>query len=61
MKAKTTAQKQRDFRARKIAQGLTEVRGIFAPPEAHAAIKEAARELVGAIPYSRRPSSRNPM
>src|SRR6185312_5284688 len=40
--AKTTAERQRAYKARKADAGLTEVRGIYAPPERHAAIREAA-------------------
>jgi hypothetical protein len=39
-------EKQEAFRARQAMLGHTEVRGIFAPPELHAAIKEAARKLM---------------
>jgi hypothetical protein len=42
----TNKEKQEAFRARQAMLGHTEVRGIFAPPEIHAAIKEAARKLV---------------
>ena len=41
--AKTTAQRQAAFRARRAA--TPEVRGIFAPQADHAAIKQAARAL----------------
>ena len=39
----TNAARQAAYRARKAAAGTTEVRGIFAPPADHAAIKEAAK------------------
>jgi hypothetical protein len=42
----TSKEKQEAFRARQAMLGHTEVRGIFAPPALHAAIKEAARKLV---------------
>lgn len=44
----SSKEKQEAFRARNAMLGLTEVRGIYAPPELHAAIKEAARKLVNA-------------
>jgi hypothetical protein len=47
MTAKTTAERQRDYRARKKAAGLPEVRGIHAPKEKHAAIKLAAKAITG--------------
>ncbi len=34
-------------RARKAAAGLAEVRGIWAPPEMHAAIRAQAIEIIG--------------
>ncbi len=46
MTAKTTAERQRAFRADLKRQGLTEVRGIFAKPSQHKAVKEAARKVV---------------
>lgn len=48
MTAKTPAQRQEDLRARRMLLGMTEVRGIYAPPEAHRSIKEAARKIVAA-------------
>lgn len=39
MTTKTGAQIQADFRARRAAQGLTEVRGIFLPPSQHREFK----------------------
>ena len=45
MTAKTTAERQAAFRQRKAQAGETEVRGIFAPPEQHAAIKAAAAKV----------------
>ena len=44
--AKTTAERQRAFRADMKRQGLTEVRGIFAKPEQHQAIKEVAKQML---------------
>lgn len=43
--AKTNAERQRDFRARKAQTDAAEVRGIFAHPDDHAAIKEAAAKI----------------
>ena len=43
--AKTPAERQREFRARKAAETATEVRGIFAHPDDHAAIKAAAAKI----------------
>ena len=45
MAAKTAAQRQREFRARKADQQATEVRGIFAHPDDHAAVKDAAAKI----------------
>jgi hypothetical protein len=44
--AQSNREKQEAFRARQAMLGHTEVRGIYAPPALHAAIKEAARKLV---------------
>ncbi len=38
-------EKQQAFRARNEMLGLTEVRGIFLPPELHAKLKEYAAKL----------------
>ena len=45
MTAATTAERQRAYKARQQEAGLTEVRGIYARPEDHAAIKEYAVKL----------------
>jgi len=37
--AKTTAERQRDYRNNKIISGLKEVRGIWLPPEQHASCR----------------------
>jgi hypothetical protein len=42
----TNKEKQEAFRARQAMLGHTEVRGIYAPPALHAAIKEAAKKLL---------------
>lgn len=44
--AQSSKEKQEAFRARQAMLGHAEVRGIYAPPALHAAIKEAARKLV---------------
>lgn len=44
--AKTNAERQREYRARKAAETVTEVRGIFAHPDDHAEVKEAAAKIV---------------
>lgn len=46
MTAKTIAQRQAALRARRAAEGLSEVRGIFLPPKQHAALKKAAKSLI---------------
>ena len=46
MTAKTTAERQAAYRARKAQIGLVEVRGIFAPIQDHPAIKRFAKTLV---------------
>lgn len=43
--AKTNAERQREFRQRKAEQTATEVRGIFAHPDDHAEVKEAAAKI----------------
>lgn len=45
MTAKTNAEKQADLRASRLAEGMTEVRGIYAKPEDHAKIKAFAKKL----------------
>lgn len=50
MTAKTTAERQRAFRAILKQQGLTEVRGIFAKPDQHKAIREAAKRVLDTAP-----------
>ena len=45
MTAKTNAQRQADLRERRLAEGKTEVRGIYAKPEDHAKIKAFAKSL----------------
>lgn len=43
--AKTNAERQREFRARKAETVTTEVRGIFAHPDDHAEVKEVAAKI----------------
>lgn len=43
--AKTNAERQREYRARKAAETVTEVRGIFAHLDDHAEVKEAAAKI----------------
>ena len=43
--AKTSAERQREFRARKAETAATEVRGIFAHPDDHAEVKEVAAKI----------------
>jgi len=45
---KTTAQRQAAYRARKAQIGTAEVRGIFAHPDDHPAIKNAATAITAA-------------
>ncbi len=45
--AKTNKERQDAFRARKIImEGMTEVRGLFFPPDRHAELKELAKKLL---------------
>jgi hypothetical protein len=46
MTAQTVAQRQADLRARRAMLGLTEVRGIYLPPELHKTLREIARTLM---------------
>lgn len=43
--AKTNAQRQAAFRARKAQEAIIEVRGIFAHQDDHAEVKEAAAKI----------------
>lgn len=43
--AKTPAERQREYRARKAAQELTEVRGAFAHPDDHQAVRDEAAKI----------------
>ena len=44
-KPMTNAERQRAFRARKAGQATTEVRGVFAHPDDHQAVKDYAAKL----------------
>ncbi len=44
-KPMTNAERQRTFRARKAGQTTTEVRGLFAHPDDHQAVKDYAAKL----------------
>ena len=44
-KPMTNAERQRAFRARKAGQATTEVRGLFAHPDGHQAVKDYAAKL----------------
>jgi len=46
MTAKTSAEKQADMRARRKAQGLEELRGIYAPKSQHASLKAELRRII---------------
>jgi len=43
--AKTNAERQREFRQRKADTEATEVRGIFAHPDDHQAVKDEAAKI----------------
>lgn len=43
--AKTSAERQREFRQRKADTEATEVRGIFAHPDDHQAVKDEAAKI----------------
>lgn len=45
MTAQTPAERQEARRARLLMEGLTEVRGIYLPPDLHAELKKLAAEL----------------
>ena len=44
--AKSTAQRQAAFRAARAAEGLTPVRGLYAPTERHAEVRAAVARLL---------------
>lgn len=53
----TSAEKQRALRQRRADQGLTEVRGIYAPESLHQAIKQAVKKMQ--VQKREGPSTRN--
>ena len=57
MTAKTPAQRKADQRARNKEAGLSEVRGIHAPPDDHPTIREAAKRLAGRLAKKRKPTN----
>lgn len=50
MTSTTNAQRQAAYKARQRAAGLAEVRGIWARPADHAAIKAAAKQISNHTP-----------
>jgi hypothetical protein len=46
MTAKTTTERVAALRARRASEGLSEVRGIFLPPDLHQTLKEQAAKLL---------------
>ena len=46
MTAKTTSERQESLRMRRALLGLAEVRGIYLPPDMHAAIKAQAAKML---------------
>ena len=56
-KPMTNAERQRAFRARKAGQTTTEVRGLFAHPDDHQAIREAAKRLADRLAKKRKPAT----
>lgn len=54
---KTPAQRKADQRAREKEAGLSEVRGIHAPPDDHPTIREAAKKLAGELAKKRKPTT----
>lgn len=45
MTAQTTKERQEALRARRLMLGMTEVRGVYLPPELHAELKAYAKKL----------------
>lgn len=46
MTPQSNKEKQEAFRARRAMLGMTEVRGIYLPPELHAALKDEATKML---------------
>ena len=57
MTAKTPAQRKADQRARNKEAGLSEVRGIHAPPDDHPTIRAAAKRLADRLAKKRKPTA----
>lgn len=57
MTAKTNAQKQAALRARRAAEGITEVRGLYANTKHHDEIKQAARKFAEKLAKRKHPAS----
>jgi LmbE family N-acetylglucosaminyl deacetylase len=53
MTAQTTKERQEALRARRAMLGLTEVRGLYLPPDLHADIKALARAMVEKLERAR--------
>ncbi len=58
-KPMTNAERQRAFRARKAAQTATEVRGVFAHPDDHQAVKNYAPSWPASEPRLLGPNTAN--
>lgn len=43
--AKTVKERQEDLRARRLMEGMTEVRGVYLHPDKHAELKAYAKKL----------------
>lgn len=46
MTAQSTSERQEALRAKRAMLGMTEVRGIYLPPDLHAELKRIAAELL---------------
>ena len=57
MTAKTPAQRKADQRAREKEAGMSEVRGIHAPPDDHPTIRAAAKRLADRLAKRRKPTN----
>lgn len=51
--AQTNKERQEALRARRAMLGLTEVRGLYLPPDLHADIKSLARAMVDKLERGR--------
>lgn len=59
MPPKSVSERQQDLRAKRAMLGMTEVRGIYLPPELHKALKDHARKLLAQPPASARPERKS--